>query len=129
MENHSITTIIVIICFTDPHFTEQERKWIERLQFFIGLYIKMFLVTAIVYIISPNIFAVLHLAMGNQNTTLLPETAKIEWKPFDDTLETPIYRSPFFQFSVHGPKGDLLGIHNLHLPESHNSDIPQCALW
>lgn len=65
--------------FPDAHFTDSERKWIEKLHFFIDIYIKLFFVTGIVYITSPNIFALLQLAMGNQNTTLLPETAKIEW--------------------------------------------------
>lgn len=63
---------------TDEHFTEMERKWIQRLQYFIELYLKMFLVTGIVYITSPNIFALIKYSL-NYNTTLLPETAKIEY--------------------------------------------------
>lgn len=49
------------------------------MQFFIGIYIKMFVVTGIVYIMSPNLFALLQFAVVDRNTTLLPETAKIEY--------------------------------------------------
>lgn len=65
---------------TDQYFTHNEKMWIKRLQFFIGIYIKLFLVTGIVYIISPNLFALSQYALKRNatNVTLMPETAKIE---------------------------------------------------
>lgn len=70
--------INIVNIFVDEHFTEVERKWIERLQWFIEVYVKMFIITGIVYITSPNIFAAIQYAMDKPNATLFPETAKIE---------------------------------------------------
>lgn len=72
------TLKLILSIFLDEHFTDVERKWIERLQWFIEVYIKMFIITGIVYITSPNIFAAIQYAMDKPNASLFPETAKIE---------------------------------------------------
>lgn len=69
---------LILSIFLDEHFSDVERKWIERLQWFIEVYIKMFIITGIVYITSPNIFSVIQYAMDKPNATLFPETAMIE---------------------------------------------------
>lgn len=69
---------VCLIFLVDKYFSAEDRKQVKRVNKIVKVYILMFMVTGLIYIISPNVFAFVKYAFDS-STNLTPETAKIEY--------------------------------------------------